>query len=68
MIVTALSTLQGPRSVWLDPYGRLWHGSPHQALPNPAWRPIGTFVQPSAADIGGAVAAALQLARLTVAA
>lgn len=63
MIVTALNTLQGPRSVWLDPYGRLWHGSPRQELPNPSWRAVGTFARPSRDHVGAAVAAVLRLPR-----
>jgi len=47
MVVSSLSPLAGERTVWLDPYGRLWHGAPGQGLPHDRWRTVGTFCRPS---------------------
>jgi hypothetical protein len=47
MVVSSLSPIAGERTVWLDPYGRLWHGAPGQGLPHDRWRTIGTFCRPS---------------------
>jgi len=64
LVVSSLEPIVGARTVWLDPYGRLWHGTPEQAAPHEHWRRIGTFVRPTVE----AVAAALQQALLARAA
>jgi hypothetical protein len=60
MIVTALEPLVGPRTVWLDPYGRLWHSTPDPAqagIPHRQWRAVGTFEHPSAEALAAAISA-----------
>lgn len=58
MVVASLQPVIGPRTVWLDPYGRLWHTTPEQSLatvPHRHWRAIGTFVRPTVAALADAV-------------
>jgi hypothetical protein len=59
MVVSALSPMPGERTVWLDPYGRLWHGAPELGLPHHRWRAVGTFFRPSQDAVTAAVLAVL---------
>lgn len=64
MVVTSLQPLVGPRTVWLDPYGRLWHTTPALAAetgPVRHWRALGTFVRPSVDALKAALADVLQV-------
>ena len=55
MVVSSLEPIVGARTVWLDPYGRLWHGTPEQAAPHGQWRRIGTFVRPTVEVVAAAL-------------
>ena len=64
MVVQSLQPLVGPRTVWLDPYGRLWHTTPtlaDDAGPVSHWRALGTFVRPSLDALTAALAQVLQV-------
>ncbi len=48
-VVGALSGCHGYRTVWIDPFGVLWHAEPEDdALESIGHRYIGTFCRPSA--------------------
>lgn len=51
MLVADLRASATPRTVWLDPYGRLWHGAPTQPPPHARWKALGTFTRPTADDL-----------------
>jgi len=55
MVVSSLSPIPGERTIWLDPYGRLWHGAPTLELPHDRWRTVGTFRRPSVDAVTSAV-------------
>jgi hypothetical protein len=56
-VVAALRAYVGHRSVWLDPFGMLWHTEPEdEDLDAMGHRYIGTFLRPSADELGGALA------------
>jgi hypothetical protein len=59
MVVSSLEPIPAPRTVWLDPYGRLWHGTPEQAAPHRHWRRIGTFLRPTVEAVAAALRQAL---------
>ena len=62
MVVSSLSPLAGERTVWIDPYGRLWHGAPGLGLPHDRWRMVGTFCRPSRDAVTTAVLGVLRVA------
>jgi len=56
-VVTALGAYGGHRSVWLDPFGMLWHTEPEdEDLDAMGHRYIGTFLRPSTDQLGDALA------------
>lgn len=56
-VVTALRAYGGHRSVWLDPFGMLWHAEPEdEDLDAMGHRYIGTFLRPAADDLLDAIA------------
>ncbi|MBK6920258.1 MAG: hypothetical protein IPH07_22850 [Deltaproteobacteria bacterium] len=46
-LVLSLGGFAGPRTLWRDPYGRLWHTAPGEAPAHASWRALGSFVQPT---------------------
>lgn len=46
-LVLSLGGFAGPRTLWVDPYGRLWHTAPSEAPAHASWRALGRFVQPT---------------------
>lgn len=56
-VVTALSAYVGYRSVWLDPFGMLWHAEPEdEDFDSLGHRYIGTFQHPSTEVLSDALA------------
>ncbi len=56
-VVTSLRTCVGFRSVWLDPFGTLWHCEPEdEELDALGHRYVGTFMRPDADALGAALA------------
>lgn len=55
MLVADLRASGTPRTVWLDPYGRLWHAAPTQPPPHVHWKALGTFTRPTADDLAPAL-------------
>jgi hypothetical protein len=51
-VVTAMRAYVGYRSVWLDPFGMLWHTEPEdEDLDAMGHRYIGTFLRPSTDEL-----------------
>lgn len=51
-VVTALRTCVGYRTVWIDPFGMLWHAEPEdEELEAMGHRYVGTFCRPAADDL-----------------
>lgn len=56
-VVTSLRTCVGYRSVWIDPFGMLWHCEPEdEELDALGHRYVGTFRRPDAEALGTALA------------
>ena len=56
-VVTSLRTSVGYRTVWLDPFGMLWHSEPEdEELDALGHRYVGTFCRPDADTLGAALA------------
>jgi hypothetical protein len=56
-VVIAMRAYVGHRSVWLDPFGMLWHSEPEdEDLDAMGHRYIGTFLHPSTDDLCDALA------------
>jgi hypothetical protein len=56
-VVTSLRTSSGYRTVWLDPFGTLWHTEPEdEELDALGHRYVGTFCRPDADTLGAALA------------
>ena len=69
-VVAALRAYGGHRSVWLDPFGMLWHTEPEdEDLDAMGHRYVGTFMRPSTDDLLDAIAGFVmpQVACLSVA-
>lgn len=60
MVVSSLAPMSGARTIWIDPYGRLWHGAPGLDLPHDRWHTVGTFRRPSRDAVTTAVLAVLR--------
>ncbi len=60
MVVSSLAPIPGERTIWIDPYGRLWHGAPGLDLPHDRWHTVGTFRRPSRDAVTTAVLAVLR--------
>lgn len=60
MVVSSLAPISGARTIWIDPYGRLWHGAPGLDLPHDRWHTVGTFRRPSRDAVTTAVLAVLR--------
>lgn len=55
-VVSSLRTCLGYRSVWLDPFGTLWHSEPEdEELDALGHRYVGTFLRPDADALGAAL-------------
>lgn len=63
-----ISEYCGHRSVWLDDRGALWHAEPEELLEDLGYRYVGTFMRPSADELGMALARVRPSARPVVAA
>ncbi|MBX7083727.1 MAG: hypothetical protein K1X88_31245 [Nannocystaceae bacterium] len=50
-VVGVLADMTGARTLWLDPYGRLWHAAPSHPAPHSHWREVGTFARPSKGEL-----------------
>lgn len=51
-VVTAMRAYVGHRTVWLDPFGTLWHAEPEdEELEALGHRYVGTFLQPKGDDL-----------------
>jgi len=55
-VVSSLTTSVGYRSVWIDPFGMLWHCEPEdEELEAMGHRYVGTFVRPDADVLAAAL-------------
>lgn len=56
-LVTSLRAYNGHRSLWLDPFGTLWHGEPEDdGFDALGHRYVGTFMRPDADALHAALA------------
>lgn len=54
-LVLSLGGFAGSRTLWIDPYGRLWHTAPTEAPAHASWRALGSFTQPTLPDLLAAI-------------